>query len=104
MQARIDDARRRGAGFCIPAGAVAQAWRSPRQVRLARLISAADLEVAVLTLSEARAVGALCAETGHDDVVDVHVALCARRRGHAVITSDPDDISRVDPSLTLVAV
>jgi hypothetical protein len=104
MQARIEDARRRGAGLCIPAGAVAQAWRSSRQVRLARLIKASDLEVAVLTLSEARAVGALCAETGHDDVVDVHVAVCARRRGHAVITSDPGDIARVDPTLTVVAV
>jgi predicted nucleic acid-binding protein len=104
MQARIEDARRRGAGLCIPAGAVAQAWRRTRQVRLARLIKAADLEVVVLTLSEARAVGALCAQTGHDDVVDVHVALCARRRGHAVMTSDPDDIARVDPSLTVVPV
>ena len=104
MQARIEDARRRGAGLCVPAGVVAQAWRSPRQVRLARLIKAADLEVAAFTPSEARAVGALCAETGHDDVVDVHVALCARRRGHAVVTSDPDGIARVDPSLTVVPV
>jgi hypothetical protein len=35
-------------------------------------------------------------------VIDVHVALCARERRHAVITSDPDDISRVDPTLPVI--
>jgi hypothetical protein len=47
-------------------------------------------------------VGLLCARSGHDDVIDVHVALCARERRHAVITSDPDDISRVDPRLPII--
>jgi hypothetical protein len=55
-----------------------------------------------MTLSVARAVGALCAEGGHDDVIDVHVALCARERHHAVVTSDPDGIARVDASLPLI--
>jgi predicted nucleic acid-binding protein len=31
----------------------------------------------------------------------VHVALCARERGHAVVTSDHEDIARVDPSLVI---
>jgi hypothetical protein len=53
---------------------------------------------AIMTLSVARTVGAVCAEIGHDDVVDVHVALCARERHHAVVTSDPDDIADVDPT------
>jgi hypothetical protein len=35
-------------------------------------------------------------------VVDVHVALCARDRHHAVVTSDPDDIARIDPTLRLI--
>jgi hypothetical protein len=30
--------------------------------------------------------------------------LCARERGHAVVTSDLNDISRVDPSLVLFSV
>lgn len=101
-QARLDEARRRGASICIPSGVVAQAWRGPRQVRLARLIKSPDVEIALMTLSVARLVGSMCSVSGHDDVVDVHVALCARQRGHAVITSDPDDIGRIDPGLHLL--
>jgi predicted nucleic acid-binding protein len=104
MQARLDEARARGGSICIPVGAVAQAWRGPRQVRLARLIKSADVEIAQLTVSVARAIGALCAQTGHQDVIDVHVALCARERHHAVVTSDPDALSQVDPALPLLRV
>jgi hypothetical protein len=104
MQARIEEARRRGGTLCVPAGAVAQAWRSPRQVRLARLLRTRDLDVAVMTLSVAKVVGEMCARSGHPDVVDVHVALCARERAHAVVTSDPDDMKRIDPSLLLIRV
>ena len=35
-------------------------------------------------------------------MVDVSVALCARDRGHPVITTDPADIAKIDPSLTLI--
>lgn len=102
MQARLEEVRRRGGTICIPVGVIAQAWRGPRQARLARLIKSPDVDIAVMTLSVARAVGALCAESGHDDVIDAHVALCARERSHAVVTSDPDDIARVDASLPLI--
>ena len=99
MQARLEEAVRRGGTICIPVGAIAQAWRSTRQVRLARLLKSRDIDIAIMTPNVARSVGLLCARSGHDDVIDVHVALCARERRHAVITSDPDDISRVDPAL-----
>lgn len=102
VQARLAEARRRGGRICIPAGVVAQAWRDYRQVRLARLLKSYDVDVAVMTLSVARSVGVICASTGHHDVVDVHVALCARERGHAVLTSDPDDIARVDGDIPLI--
>ena len=102
MQARLAEARRRGAAICVPAGAVAQAWRGSRQVRLARLIKSSDVEVAIMTLSVARTVGSICAATGHTDVVDVHVALCAKERGHAVVTSDRDDVAHIDPLLRLI--
>jgi hypothetical protein len=104
MQARLEEARRRGGSICIPAGAVAQAWRGPRQARLAGLIKSADVEIVALTLSIARAVGAICGRTGHVDVVDVHVALCAHERHHAVVTSDLDDLRHVDPTLPLIRV
>jgi len=102
MQARLNEARRRGAAICIPVGVVAQAWRGPRQVRLARLIKSPDIDIAIMPLSVARTVGPICATTGHADVVDVHVALCARDRRHAVVTSDPDDIARIDPTVKLI--
>jgi malonyl CoA-acyl carrier protein transacylase len=102
MQARLTEAVRRGGTICVPVGAIAQAWRSSRQVRLARLLKSRDLDVAVMTPNVARSVGLLCARSGQDDVIDVHVALCARERRHAVITGDPDDISRVDPALPII--
>lgn len=104
MQARLEEALRRGGSICIPAGVIAQAWRGPRQVRLARLIRSRDVDVALVTLSVARAIGEMCASTGHADTIDVHVALCARERAHAVVTSDPDDLARVDPTLQLIGV
>jgi predicted nucleic acid-binding protein len=104
MQARLEEARRRGGSICIPAGVVAQAWRGPTQARLARLIKSADVEIAALTLSIARTVGAIGGRTGHADIVDVHVALCARERRHAVLTSDLEDLRHVDPALPLIRV
>ncbi len=104
MQARLEETRRRGGTLCVPVGAVAQAWRGPRQVRLARLLQAPGVDVAVMTLRMARAVGLVCAQSGHGDVIDVHVALCARQHHHAVATSDPEDIAHIDPDLPVIRV
>jgi hypothetical protein len=104
MQERLKAARSRGGTICIPAEAVAQAWRSPRQTRLARLLKSPDIDIAVMTLSVARAVGLMCAASGHDDVVDVHVVLCARQRHHAIVTSDPGDIARIDATVPRILV
>ncbi len=52
----------------------------------------------------ARLVGELCGVTGHHDIVDVHVVLHARMHGHQVVTSDPDDLSRVDPRLSMIVI
>jgi predicted nucleic acid-binding protein len=104
IQALLAEALRRDASVCIPAAVVAQAWRGPRQVRPARLIRCRDVDIAVMTLSVARVVGAIWAQSGHADVVDVHVALCARERQHAVVTSDPDDFARIDPTLPVIHV
>jgi len=102
MQARLEEARRRGGTICVPVSAIAQAWRGPRQVRLARLLKSRDIDLAVMTPNAARSVGLMCARTGHDDVIDVHVALCARERHHAVVTSDPDDMLRINPALPVI--
>jgi predicted nucleic acid-binding protein len=104
MQARLAEARRRGGSICVPVTAMAQAWRGPKQARLARLAKSSDVEIATLTLATARTIGAICGTTGHADIVDVHVALCARERDHAVITSDVEDLTIVDPALPLIRV
>jgi predicted nucleic acid-binding protein len=89
----------------IVAPVVAQAWRGgPRQAVLARFLDAQEVELPSLDAVTARAVGVLSGRSGHADIVDVHVALHARDRGHAVVTSDPNDIGRVDPGLTLILV
>lgn len=91
--------------LALPAGALAQVWRaSSRQHRLAVLLTSARLEVVPLDRDEALLVGAVCARSGTRDVVDVSVAVCARRRGHAVVTSDPDDLLRIDPDLDLIVI
>jgi predicted nucleic acid-binding protein len=89
--------------LAIPAGALAQAWRAdPRQHRIHLLIGDEQCVVVPLDRDEALRVGTICARTGAADVVDVSVASCAARRGHAVVTADPDDIAAVDPSLRLI--
>jgi predicted nucleic acid-binding protein len=102
MQALLEEIDRREWGIAVPAGAVAQAWRGgPRQARIAALLSDERTEVVALDDLVARAVGLLCGKSGHADVVDVSVALCARQRNLHVVTSDPEDLRAVDDALNL---
>lgn len=103
--ALVTRALERGDRLAVPAGAVAQAWRDgARQARLVRLLASQITEVVALDDATARAVGQLCGVSGATDVVDVSVVHCARLRGHAVLTSDPDDLRRIDPHLEFVRV
>jgi hypothetical protein len=87
----------------VPAGALAQAWRNPaRQVRLVRAMAADGVDIHPLDAVSARAVGQLCAATGTSDVVDASVILVARGVGGVAVTSDPDDLRRLDPGIALV--
>lgn len=105
MHALLEEAGAHGLEIAIPAGVLAQAWRDPvRQVRLSRLLRVAEVTVVALDDAVARATGALCGRAGTADVIDASVALCARARDHAVVTSDPGDIAALDPSLRLVRV
>jgi predicted nucleic acid-binding protein len=102
MQALLDEIDKRDWEVAVPAGAVAQAWRGgPRQARIAALLSDERTEVVALDDPTARAVGLLCGRSGHADVVDVSVAVCARQRNLHVVTSDPDDLRAVDEALIL---
>ncbi|MGH8905496.1 MAG: PIN domain-containing protein [Egibacteraceae bacterium] len=99
----IARAYERGDRVAVPAGVVAQTWRDGRrQVRLVRLLAAGTTEIVPLDDRAARSVGQLCGVAGVAgvaDVIDAAVVWCARERGHAVLTSDPDDLLRLDPTL-----
>ncbi|CAN5605706.1 hypothetical protein BH24ACT5_BH24ACT5_07300 [soil metagenome] len=89
----------------IPAGVVAQAWRDGRrQARLARLLGSPVVEVVALNDRTARSVGQLCGVSGIADIVDASVVIAARRRALRVVTSDADDIRRLDRRVDIVAI
>jgi hypothetical protein len=97
-------ARETGASVTVPASALAQAIRKPeRQVRLSRLIRQPSTRVVSLDRVDATSVGRLLAASGTSDIADAHVVICARRAGQLVVTSDPDDLRKLDPALNLFA-
>ena len=104
LQALLDEAHAAAAELAVPAGVIAQSWRGgTRQARLARFLRLATVTVVPLDEPQARAAGVLCARAGTADIVDASVVICARDRGHAVISSDPHDLTALDPSLPIVA-
>ncbi len=106
----LEEALRGTVEVVLPRTVIAQVWRgSPRQANVGRLISAGrrrDSPVIIdeLTAERAKEIGVTIGKTSHPDIVDVHVALIAAERGHAVLTSDDTDIAGVNPDLVLVRV
>jgi hypothetical protein len=89
----------------VPAGVVGQVWRDGRrQVPLARLLGADEVEIEALDDRRAREAGQLCGVTGTADVIDASVVLGAGARRHRIATSDPDDLRRLDPRAELIIV
>ena len=89
----------RGGRFHVPAGAAARAWRDgSRQALLARFLRSDHVEVTPLDAELARACGELCAVTRTTDIIDASVVLTARQHGDTILTSDVDDLRRLDPS------
>jgi predicted nucleic acid-binding protein len=105
VEGLIRRAMRTGDIVTVPAGALAQVVRAPgRQARLARLLRQPTTDVVPLDRADALAVGRLLARSRTSDVVDAHVAVCARRAGQPIVTSDPDDLRRLDPDAELVEI
>ena len=77
----------------VPAPVVAQAWRSPRQARVARLLAACVIEETGESL--ARQAGKLLGDSGRADAIDAIVVISAARRapGETILTGDPDDLA-----------
>ena len=96
-------ARVNGLPLTIPAGVLGQVWRDGRrQARLAKLMASAEVEIEPLNETRAREAGQLCGLRGTSDVIDASVVLCARARGHRIVTSDVEDLQHLDPTLTLI--
>jgi hypothetical protein len=92
-----------GARMTVPATALAQAIRRPeRQVRLARLLRQPTTDIVALDRVDATSVGRLLAASGTSDLVDAHVVICALRSRQSIVTSDPDDLRRLDPAAQLI--
>jgi hypothetical protein len=88
----------------VPAGVVAQVWRgSPRQHGVVRLLKAEAVRIHAMSETVAYQIGLLLARARTSDVVDAHVAILGRALKAAVLTSDPDDLQRLDSELHVVA-
>ena len=91
--------------LAVPAGVVGQVWRDGRrQVRLARLLGSTEVDVEPLDDRRAREAGQLCGAKGTADVVDASLVLCARRRNHRIVTSDPADIRLLDEAVDVIVI
>jgi len=83
------------------AGVVAQVWRGGghHQVPVAYLLKRTD--IVDLGRAVARTLGRILDQSGKQDVIDAHVVFVARERRWPVLTSDPDDLRAIDPTLEI---
>ena len=88
----------------VPSPVLAQVWRGDaRQAELHRFLATQAVEVVTFTGASGRAAGSLLAASGATDVVDASVVVCAWERDDVVLTSDPADLRRLDPTLRVIA-
>ena len=87
----------RGVSPVVPAGVLGQAWRGGPQAQLSRLLAGCTIED--LTEVRGRAAGAACGRAATDDVIDACVVVGAVARGDLVVTSDPDDLTKIAAEL-----
>src|SRR6185369_12578655 len=89
----LDQALTARKAFRIPAGVVGQVWRDGRiQATLARFLKAPEVEIVPLDEHLSRSCGELCGATGTSDVI------VAKERNDVIVTSDDDDLRRLDPT------
>ncbi len=90
-------ALQRGMLPVIPSTVLGQGWRGGPQVTLSRLLRGCRVED--LTEDRARSVGVACARSRTSDIVDASVVIGALARKDLVVTSDPDDLTKIAESL-----
>jgi hypothetical protein len=83
------------------AGVVAQVWRggTAAQVPVAFLLR--HTKVVDLTHAVAKTLGRMLGATRTRDPIDAHIVLLARERAWPVLTSDPQDLRAIDPTLQI---
>jgi len=105
VRALLRKARSRSLPIHVVPEVVAQVWRGgPRQGVIARFLKDKHLIFPVMDQPRARAVGEICGRSGHYDVIDAYVVLDAALHGLHVVTSDADDLRKVDPTLPIIRV
>jgi hypothetical protein len=104
MIALIRQALSENRRFFVPAAVIGQAWRDGRrQAVLSRFLRSEEVHVVPLDERLSRAAGELCGATSTADVIDASVVIVARERRDLIVTSDPADLRRLDPSATIVS-
>lgn len=102
MRALCREALRTRARLVVPAGVVGQVVRDrSRQVAVRALLKGPTTEVPVLDQLLAEAAGVLCGKAGTSDVIDASVVITAMRERAVVVTSDVDDLRRLDSRVRL---
>lgn len=81
------------------AGVIAQVWRSGAGSQTAVSLVLQRARVFDLTHRVARAVGLMLGASRTRDAIDAHVAYLAAGHDFTVLTSDPDDLLRIVPTL-----
>ncbi len=105
MIALLQRALAQGRSFRVPAGVVGQAWRNGRiQVTLARFLRCDEVEIVPLDDQVARSCGELCGATNSPDIIDASVVILAREQRNPIVTSDPNDIRRLDPAAHIIPI
>lgn len=100
-------ARRIGEGrvpAVTSAGVIAETWRGGDRHRVPLVFMLGRMEVVDLTLEVAKVLGRILGDRGTRDPIDAHVAFLSHERGWPILTSDPDDLLALDPSLVLHAI
>lgn len=87
----------RGEWPTVSAGVLGQVWRGGPQAQLSRILLGCNVQP--LTEAEARAAGIALSKSGADDLIDAVVVVTALARDDLVVTSDPDDLTRIASTL-----
>jgi hypothetical protein len=105
MIALLQRALAQGRAFRVPAGVVGQTWRDGRiQATLARFLRSEEVEITALDEQLARSCGELCGAADSSDIIDASVVILARERRDPIVTSDPNDLRRLDPTAQIIRV